>query len=293
ISINGAPPGPVLGYYMGISPGWIAAMKVPLIRGRDFREGDTSPGTAIVSEAFAKQFFPGEDPIGRTFARGNGGPDHIVGVVGDVPYESMRGPTLPVAYVPLHGVDTKGVAQPLRQGAFVVRTSAAKPLGMATTLRREVARAHPGFRVSNVRTQIELVEAQTIRERLLAALALFFAAVALLLANVGLYGILEYTIAQRRREIGIRIALGAGTGDVARRVTMDVLAMVVLGAAAGMALAVPSARYVQTLLYQVKAEDPAMLALPSLAILAAALLAAVPAVIHAMQIEPVEMLRAE
>jgi ABC-type antimicrobial peptide transport system permease subunit len=114
-----------------------------------------------------------------------------------------------------------------------------------------------------------------------------------LLAGVGLYGVLDYSVLQRRREIGIRMALGAQSGDIARRVTVEVFSMVVVGAIAGLALGVASVRYIATLLYQVKSGDLGLLALPALAILTAALLAALPAVIHAVRIDPVAMLRAE
>jgi ABC-type antimicrobial peptide transport system permease subunit len=124
-------------------------------------------------------------------------------------------------------------------------------------------------------------------------LALFFAGVALLLAGIGLYGVLDYSVLQRRREIGIRVALGAQAGDIARRVTADVFRMVAAGALVGLGLGLASVRYIAALLYQVKATDATMLALPSVAILAAALLAALPAVIRAVRIDPVTMLRSE
>lgn len=174
-----------------------------------------------------------------------------------------------------------------------MRTSTANPLALASTLRQEVKRARPEFRVSNIRTQQELIDAQTIRERLLAMLAFFFAVVALLLAGVGLYGVLDYSVLQRRREIGIRMAIGAQAGDIVRRVTMDVFAMVLLGAAGGLGLGMASVRYIESLLYQVKATDFGALALPSLAILAAALVAALPPVIRAVRIDPVHVLRSE
>jgi putative ABC transport system permease protein len=138
-----------------------------------------------------------------------------------------------------------------------------------------------------------LIDAQTIRERLLAMLALFFATVALLLAAVGLYGVLDYCVSQRCREIGIRIAIGAQAGDIGRRVTFDVFAMVLLGAIAGLALGIASARFLGTLLYEVKPTGVSALAVPSLALLAAAILAALPPVIRAIRIDPVEVLRSE
>ena len=124
-------------------------------------------------------------------------------------------------------------------------------------------------------------------------LASFFAVVALMLAGIGLYGVLDYSVLQRRREIGIRIAIGAPAGDIARRVTLDVFSMVVVGALAGLALSLTSARYIESLLYEVKPTDPIVLALPSLTILAATLLAALPAVIRAVSIDPAATLRSE
>jgi predicted permease len=293
VSVNGAPPGPVLAYFLAVSPGWVKAMKLPLVDGRDFLAGDASPGVAIVSETFAKEFFKGENPIGRTFAKTGEVPCKVVGVVRDAPYRNVREPMLPAAYVPIHRIGDHGVLQTISSATFVVRTSRANPMALASILRREVARARPEFRVSDIRTQAELVRAQTLRERLLAMVGLFFAAVALLLAAVGLYGVLDYSVLQRRREIGIRMAIGAQAGSIARLVTVEVFGMVLMGALAGVALGMASVRYIEAILYQVKPGDPAMLALPACTILAAALLAALPAVIHAVRIDPVAMLRSE
>lgn len=297
ISVNGAPPNGVLVYLLKASPGWIDAMKIPLIDGRDFRPGDAYPGVAIVNRTFAKTYFNGEDPVGKpfdvVFAQGQRLRFECVGLVGDVTYRDIREPILPQAYFPFHSLDAKGALRPEGQGTFIVRTSGANPLALASILRREVPRARPEFRVSNIRTQTEIDQSHTVRERLLARLALFFGVVALLLAGVGLYGVLDYSVLQRRREIAIRMALGAQAGDIAWRVTADVFAMVLSGALAGLALGFASVRYIETLLYQVKPTDPRMLALPALTILAAALLAALPAVIRAVRIDPAEMLRAE
>jgi predicted permease len=290
VAANGSPAHELLAYFLPVSPGWLETMKIPLIDGRDFRSRDTYPGAAIVNQAFAKEYFPGENPVGRAFERTS---CHclfeIVGLASDARYRNMREPITPTAYVPIRfAVDDRA-----NHLTFLVRTSSANPLAMASVLRREVHRARPEFRVSNIRTQLEINESSTVRERLLAMLALFFAIVALLLAGIGLYGVLDYSVLQRRREIGIRMALGAQAGDVARRVTVDVFSMVLVGAVAGLALGMALARYIESLLYEVKATDVAMLALPSMTILAAALLAAVPAVIRAVKIDPVAMLRAE
>ncbi len=299
ISVNGAPPNGVLSYFMSVSPGWIETMKIPLIDGRDFRPRDTYPGAALVNQTFAKEYFKDEDPVGRSFDMvfDEGGSLHfeVVGLVGDVCYRDVREPILPQAYYPIHSLNTRNALEVKGQdqGTFIVRTSSSNPLALASVLRREVPRAWPEFRVSNIRTQLEIDQSHTVRERLLARLAFFFGVVALLLAGVGLYGVLDYSVLQRRREVAIRMALGAQAGDVARRVTADVFSMLLAGAMAGLALGFASARYVESLLYQVKPTDPTMLALPALTILAAALLAALPPVIRAVRIDPALMLRTD
>lgn len=297
ISVNGAPPIQRLAYFLRVSPGWIDTMKVSLIDGRDFLPGETAPGAAIVNETFAKTYFHGEDPVGRAFARSEDNRDgrlfRVVGLVRDAVYRNVRETPLPVAYVPFQGVRPNGTWRSENWGTFIVRTSSANPLALAQTLRREVPRARPEFRVSRIRTQLEIDRAQTVRERLLAMLALFFAGVALVLAGVGLYGVLHYSVLQRQREIGIRMALGAQAGAIVRIATLDLFSMVLLGAVAGLGLGMVLARYIQALFYQVKATDPQMLAFPALLLLLVALLAAFPPVIRAVRIDPAATLRAE
>jgi predicted permease len=292
VSINGAPPGPILAYFLKISPGFLDVMKMRLIEGRDFLDRDTTPGAAIVNQTFVRQFFKGVSPVGQIFARGRGR-YQVVGVVRDAPYRGLRELQLPVAYVPSHLIGADGAPQPMSEGAFIVRTASENPLALVSTLRREIPNARLDFRVSNIRTQQELIDRQTIRERLLAMLALFFAAVALLLAGIGLYGVLDYSVLQRRREIGIRVAIGAQAGDIARRVTSEVFAMTLTGALAGVVLGMASVRYIESLLYQVNGASPAMLALPLFTILAAAAVAALPAVMRALRIDPASMLRSD
>ena len=293
ISVNGAPPSEVLSDFLRISPGWLDAMRIPLIDGRDFSAADTNSPVALVNQAFAKQFFNGENPVGKWFEN-----EHvrfqIVGFVRDArSRDNMRRPILPTAYFPFHTVDSKGAFVPMARGTFVVRTRTANPMALASILRQEVPRAGSAIYIGDIRTQVEINLAHTVRERLLAMLAMFFAAVAVLLAGIGLYGVLDYGVLQRRREIGIRLAIGAQAGDIARRVTAEALSMVLLGAIAGIALGMASVRYIETLLYEVKGADMGMLIIPSLTILAAASLAALPAVIRAVRIDPVEMLRAD
>ena len=297
IWVNGAST-EVLAYFLGVSSGWTETMGIPFIDGRDLRAGDTNPGVAIVNEAFAKQCFGGENPIGRWFEKETGDGVtrdrfQVVGLVRDARYRNMREPITPTAYVPFHSLDAKGALRPKTSGTFIVRTSSPYPLALASVLRQEVSKARSGFRVSNLRTQQHLVLSHTVRERLLAILALFFAVIGLLLAGVGLYGVLDYSVLQRRREIGIRMAIGAQAGHIVRRVTTDVLAMVLVGALAGLTLGMASLRFIETLLYEVKATSLTMVAVPTLTILTAALLAALPPVIRALRTDPATTLRAE
>lgn len=287
--MNGAPPGPVASYFLSVSPGWRELMRIPLLQGRDFRANNDLPGSALVNEAFAKQYFGGENPAGKSFevvaVEGFRVRHQVVGLVGDARYKDMREPVQPTAYFPAR--------MNYSRAAFIVRTSSQNPLSMASVLRREVPRAQAGFRVSNIQTQAALVEQHTIRERLLAMLALFFGMVALSLAGVGLFGVLDYSVMQRRREIGIRIAIGAQASDIAQRVIADVFAVVAAGSLLGIALGIASARFIESLLFDVKATDPGILAAPAAIVFAVALVAALPAVIRAVRIDPVAMLRSE
>jgi putative ABC transport system permease protein len=297
IAVDGAPASNDWGYFLTISQGWIETMKMPLIAGRDFRSSDTFPGSAIVNETFVKQFLKSKEPIGMTFEKVN--PEgsrqrcRVVGVVADAAYRYVREPILPVAFVPFRELDDKSAVQAEYSGTFLLRTREDNPMAMAAELRRKVAQTGAGFRVSNVQTQQELLDAQTVRERLLAMLGVFFACMALLLAGIGLYGVLNYSVVQRRREIGIRMALGARRGRVARLVTAEVFRMVVAGSVAGWVLGMGSARYIESLLYHVKAAEPGMMTLPPLAILGVAALATLPAVLRALRIQPAEILRSE
>jgi predicted permease len=307
--VNGWRAGTDEAYFLPISPGWLSTMRIPLIDGRDFRPEDklidqsepagntsgsaedTGPGMAIVNRAFSKRYFGGRNPVGRNFElreHKKTARYQIVGYVADARYLDIREPVRPTVYLPLNAK-----AQPQNWATFIVRTTTANPLALASILRQQVKQARAELRVTNIRTQTELVEEHTVRERLLAMLSLFFASVALLLAGIGLYGVLSYSVLQRRREFGIRIALGAGTGDVAWRVTAEIAAMLAVGGALGLIAGLASQRLVESLLFRVKATDAAMLSVPAIMIVVIAILAAVPPVRRAVRIDPAEMLRAE
>jgi predicted permease len=296
ISVNGAPPSADLAYFLNVSPGWLETMKIPLLEGRDFRESDSYPEAAIVNETFARKFLQDEHPVGRWFEKAADDGSHermqVLGVARDAYYSSIRA-MLPVVFVPLHHREPQGQMMSFSEATFIVRTAWSNPLALSSQLRAEVARARPEFHVSNVRTQKELNEGQTIRERLLATLALFFAVVAWLLAGIGLYGVLIYSVIQRQREIGIRMALGAQAGDIVRPVVGATLVAVAMGSILGLGAGLFSTRFIESLLYQAKASDARMVATPCLAIGLVVMIAVAPAVVRALRTNPVSLLRAE
>ena len=277
------------------TPGWIETMRVQVLEGRAFNASDTAPGSAMVNQAFAKLNFPGESSLGKPFARstGDGPPDKfmIVGVVGDTCYDNLRDCAKPIIFLPNR--EGPGLPAMTRSGVFTLKTESPNPSALAEALRAELARIAPSLHVMNVRTEQEVLNSRTLQERLLSTLATFFAAVALVLAGVGLYGVLAYSVIKRRREIGIRIAVGAQPAHIARTVIVTAYAMVILGAAVGLAAGAVAVRPLQSLFYEVKPTDASALAGPAIAIFAAAIVAAVPAVIRAVRIDPVILLRAE
>ncbi|HKD07403.1 MAG TPA: ABC transporter permease [Bryobacteraceae bacterium] len=298
ISVNGAPPAEVFSDFVAVSPGWADVMRIPILDGRDFRPGDVNPAVAMVNQAFARQYFNGENPMGKWFERvdpvAGRSRFQIVGFIRDArSRDQLRLAIRPTVYIPFASVDDSGALKPVGRGTFVVRTARPNPMTLGAILRKEVANARPGFRVQDLHTQVEFDQTDTVKERLLAMLAAFFGAVALLLAGVGMYGVLDYFVIQRRREIGIRIAIGAGSADIVRRVSFEGFAMVLLGAIAGLAIGIAAVRCIQSILFQVRLTDSAILALPALTIFTAALLASLPAVIRAARTDPVKMLRAE
>jgi putative ABC transport system permease protein len=289
VTVNGASPRDVESYFLTTSPTWREVMRIPLLDGRDFRASDLQPGAAMVNNAFAREYFGGKDPVGKSFDMVTFGTGHIsfrvVGRVADTRYRDMRETMMPIAYLPFSGNYSRGT--------YIVRTAGPNPLALATSLRRAISGARPDFFVSNVRTQNELVDSHTVRERVLAMLALFFGGVALLLAGVGLYGLLDYTLLQRRREIGIRMALGAASGGIAILVARQAITPALSGVLVGFAFGVGAARYIQSLLFGVKATDVLMLTAPGIAILLVALAAAAPAMLRATRVDPAVTLRSE
>ncbi|MGO9257616.1 MAG: ADOP family duplicated permease [Bryobacteraceae bacterium] len=296
VSVPGHAIEPRSPYCLDVSPGFFETMRIGLIGGRDFRPGDADArlngrqpmaGVGIVNEAFARTYFNGQNPVGRSVevrvGKDLSAPMEIVGYVRDAAYATLREPVRLTMYVPQVGRSSN---------TFLVRT-AGDPLPLAPILRREISLARSDFQVHQIQPQTNFVDWHLVRQRLLAVLSLFFAVVALALAAIGMYGVLNYAVAQRRREIGIRMALGARSAHVVGRIVTEVFWMVSLGAALGVAAGVASGRFVETLLYEVKATDAGAVAAPLLLLLGTALLAALPPAIRAVRIDPAKTLRSE
>jgi len=283
-------------YFLEVSPGFFETMRVDLSQGRDFRAGDVAPkvdernepisGVGIVNAAFARTYFDGQNPIGRTVTiRPRNlvqAPMEIIGLVADTKYSNVREPMRPIVYVPVGSRSN---------GTFSIRT-AGDPAMLTSTIRRLVAAGQSESRVQ-IAPMTSLVRRQVVLERLLATLTLFFAVVALLLACIGLYGVLSYGVLQQRREIGVRMALGARAIQVATRVTRDMIVIVSCGALIGLAGGFGFGRVIERLLFEVKAVDPFPLLVPLVTLGVAAALAAVPPILRAVRIDPAQTLRAE
>jgi putative ABC transport system permease protein len=279
--------------YVAVSPGYLSTLGVPLLSGREFREGDgaTSPKVAVVSEAMAKQFFPGRNPIGMHFAFGGGAkvkPNiEIVGLVKDVKQDHVKSQTTyPYVYVPYAQRDE------LSSMTFYVSTER-DPLLLASTLQNEVRQADPNLPVYDVKTMERVVEEDLFSARLVAVLSGSFASLAALLAALGIYGVLAYLVVQRTREIGIRMALGAESGDVRRLIVKEVGSMVVTGVAVGLPLAYIMARLSESLLFGVSAANPTTYLLGLVLIAVVAVVACYVPARRATRVDPLVALRYE
>jgi putative ABC transport system permease protein len=296
IWVNGAPTTDTLAYFLGVSPGWTKAMGIPFVDGRDFRDDDRSPGVAIVNEAFAKEFFRGRTAVGQSFERQLGSATRpryqIIGVVKDARYRNLREPITPTAYIPFSALDATGALRQMASATFVVR-GVRDDVGALVPALRRVVQARSGFRVSAVETQRDIDDGLTVRERLLAMLAWFFSIVALALTAIGVYGVLHYSVQRRQREIGICRAIGAPSADIAWRITSRIAVVLASGAVVGIALGLVAVRSLTALLFGVQPTDPQQLAIPLVAIVGSAVLAATPPVLRAIRVNPTVVLRAD
>jgi predicted permease len=273
----------------GISPGYFKTMGIPMVLGRDFDDRDVASKTnvMIVNETFARHYFGDENPVGRRIGLLPGVFDvEIVGVAKDGKYTGLREEPVRMMYVPHRGrIGTS-------QMTVLVRT-AGDPLAFAPTLRQLATAVDRRAIVYNVATAQDQVDRSLLRERLVATISGLFAALALLLAAIGLYGVLSFGIAQRTREFGIRIAVGAESRSILGMVLREAGWVLALGIVGGLAVAWRLGSVVDSLLYGVPPSDLASVGIAVVVLAAAGMLAAWVPARRASRIDPIQALRAE
>ena len=282
--------------FNAVTPGWLATFGTPLIAGRDIGDGDRkgAPLVVLVNQVFAKKFLNGASPIGHTIETDPGSPGttppfEIVGVVADAVYRSLREPVPATMYVPLAQFDDSRRPAPASMSVSV-RSATGSP----ALLSRSVSAAITGVNrdlALTFRPLADQVDASLTQERLVAMLAGFFGALALLLAGLGLYGVTSYAVSRRRREIGIRMALGATPSGVVRLVLSRVTTLVGIGVAIGAGVSVWASTLVAPLLYGLEPRDPATLAAASIVLAAVGAAAGWLPAHRASRIDPAEVLR--
>jgi putative ABC transport system permease protein len=287
--IVGRPPfekgrGPAANYRV-VTPGYFDAIGMSLRRGRDFTAGDNeqAPGVVIINETFARRFFPNQEAVGQRIIIGR--PMEIVGVVGDIKDLGLDKVPRQALYVPY--------AQNPRTNMGVALRTAAEPAALAAAARDEVMKLDTALPVSNTKTVERMIHEHTSSKRIMTAMMSVFAAIALLLAGVGLYAVMAYAVSQRAHEIGVRMALGARSGDIMRLVTGQGLKLTLAGLALGMAGAFALTRVMEPLLYGVAPTDPLTFILISMSLACVALLACWIPARRATKVDPMVALRCE
>ncbi|HUJ32921.1 MAG TPA: ABC transporter permease [Candidatus Acidoferrum sp.] len=277
--------------YVSISPEYFHVMSIPLLRGRTFDDQDirSAPMVTIISEALAHRYFPDQDPLGKqlifSFPPNPGIPRQIVGVVGDVRDVSLGRDPGPMMYVPF--------AQAPLWGAEVVVRSNLSPESVSATIRHEVRQVDKDLPVTNIGSMAGSLDTSVQQPRFRTWLLGLFAAIALVLAAAGIFGVISYSVGRRTHEIGIRITLGATPADVLRLILGESARLVLVGLAVGIPAALGLARLLSNLLFAIRPADPLTLAAVSLLLLAVATVAAYIPARRAMRVDPMVALRHE
>jgi putative ABC transport system permease protein len=271
------------------SPDYFRALGIPLLKGRYFSEADseTAPKVVIISENFAREFFPGEDPIGQHIAIDNGDEwkGEVIGVVGNIRHNGL-------AVEPWREMYVNQYQAPIGETNLVV-SAGGDPAALTSAVKGEVQSMDKDVPLYAVRPMEKLVSESVAQPRFRTLLLTIFAAVALVLAAVGIYGVMSYYVTHRTREIGIRMALGASSKDVMGLVVGQGMALALSGVAVGLVGAFLLTRLMASLLYQVSAGDPATFAVISITLTAVALLASYIPARRATKVDPMVALRYE
>jgi putative ABC transport system permease protein len=268
--------------------GYLQTMRVPLVKGRQFtdREMREKSNVVIVNEALAKRYFPGEDPIGKQLVIAMTEPNvptEIIGIVGNAKFNDLRAEVRPASYWPHPQL-------PYTAMTFTVRTTG-DPMALASLVQREIQSVDKDQPVSDVRTMNQWVARSLAQARFSSLLLAIFAALALVLASIGIYGVMSYTVGQRTSEIGIRLALGAESRDILGMIVGSAMRLAGLGLAIGVVLALALSRTLTSLLYETTGSDPLTFAVVVGVLGAVALLASYLPARRASRIPPVEALR--
>jgi len=276
--------------FNGVGPGYFRTLGVPLIAGREFTTADTigAPKVAIVNEQFAKKFNLGRDAIGKRMGSGEGKEldIEIVGLVPNIKYSEVKQEVPPVYYTPYRQNENLGSL------TFYVRTSL-DPMKFLPTIQPVVARIDANLPVENLRTLPQQVRENVFQDRVITILSASFAGLATVLAAIGLYGVLAYTVAQRTREFGVRMALGAAPDRVRRMILWQVGRMTLIGGAAGLLVAIGLGYLSRSMLFEIRGYDPVVLLVTALLLAIVAVGAGSVPAYRASNVDPMRALRYE
>ena len=291
------------GRWMSFSPGYLGIFRIPILRGRDFRETDTlgAPGVVIINESMAKKYWPNQEPVGQHIQIGTGmgvepnePPRTIIGVVGDTHNNGLGHPPDPMLMVPTaQVVDWYAAAYSDTSAMIWVARTRGDPRQASAAVTEQLRIASGGLPVAHVRTMEEVMGRSTARQSFNMLLLSIFGMVALLLAAIGIYGLLAYSVEQRTQEMGIRMALGADGGAIRSLVVWQGMRLALTGAAAGIAVAFALTRLLSSILFGVKPWDPAVFIAAPVVLCAVALSAVWLPASHASKLDPMQALRTE
>lgn len=274
-----------------VGPGFFATVGIPVLGGREFGEEDReqAPLVAVVNQAFAHKFFGAENPLGKhfgDFGQASSGRYEIAGVVGDAKYGTVREQPRPMVFYPLRQ------KPPMASLVLHVRT-ATRPNSLTPSLRREIQAIDGEALISDIRTLPAVIRGQLRQDRMFATLASFFALLVLALSAIGIYGVVACRVAGRTAEIGVRMALGAGTGNVLWLILRETLLLLAAGVLIGVPAALAAARLIKSLLFGLAPSDPMIIAAAVLLLVAAGALAGLLPALQATSVDPTTALRNE